>query len=159
MIKKFYEYYKEKNNPIIFCDVDGCLIPFEGKTDHRYFSEVDKWSKNAMINLNKIIEETGAEIIISSTYRKTKTKEEIQKAFEKAGFKYKIKELLPHHNLDRASAINLFLKNKKDTNFIIIDDHKHKIPEFFPKHVFIKIKTTIGITYNDAKKAIKSLNN
>lgn len=74
---------------LIFLDVDGVL------NSQKYFSKikgdmsVDQtrrfFDPEAVKNLNDITDKTGAKIVISSTWRKTRTLEELQELFKEVG--------------------------------------------------------------------------
>lgn len=84
---------------IIFLDIDGVLnhetfyeerhkLMVEGKWDIEY--PYDNFCPKSVANLNKIIETCNAEIVLSSTWRKSyDTLEPIQDLFNKAGIKGK----------------------------------------------------------------------
>jgi hypothetical protein len=54
------------NRPVLFLDVDGVLHPFHA---HKSFSHGTTFHKTCMENLQRIISETDAEIVLSSSWR------------------------------------------------------------------------------------------
>jgi len=154
---------KEGGIKVIFEDINGPLIPFdeESKVDyHKYFSDENKWSKDAMSNLNTIIEKTDAKVVISSSYRDEKTKSRIEEMMIKAGFKYKIYDLIGNEkSKSRGEDIKKWLSNNKIvSNFIIIDDKKKDFNDIFSKKHIIKTTHKLGITKDIADEAIEKLN-
>lgn len=89
---------------IIFLDFDGVLnsevwmksrfdIIDNNDIDSQYpFYEIDP---NAIKNLNRIIEETGAKVVVSSTWRHGRTPEELSRILEFHNFKGEIIDTTP----------------------------------------------------------------
>jgi hypothetical protein len=81
---------------VIFLDIDGVLnhekwyrkrhqeIKMDDVVSHYPFYEFDPESIN---QLNRIIDETGANVVISSTWRHGRTIEQLQEILEKVGFR------------------------------------------------------------------------
>ena len=169
IIKKLEENQKEKEKPIeeekrniIFLDIDGVMLPYDPDKNvdyHKFFFQKDKWSKNAMENLNKLIKKTDGVVIISSSYRKNKTKAEVQKMFDDVGFEYKIQELLYDvKNEGRGEDMVEFLKKNKNKikNFVAIDDNLHDFHKFIPFQN-VKVKSDKGFTKKNMWDAIEIL--
>lgn len=83
---------------VIFLDIDGVLnhnLYYEkinyDKSDYPY----SKFDPEKIELLNTLIKNTGAKIIISSTWRKNTQKEELEKIMQKRGFKYTILDFTP----------------------------------------------------------------
>ena len=55
-----------ESRPIIFLDVDGVLHPFHG---HQNLAQVTTFHRECMNRLGRIVTETGAEIVLSSSWR------------------------------------------------------------------------------------------
>ena len=81
--------------PIIFLDIDGVvnnsdITKFEGRTgEYAYgvFTSEKYFDSNCVACLNKIIEATGADIVISSSWRILFDKETLSSFFERQGVK------------------------------------------------------------------------
>jgi hypothetical protein len=147
----------------IFLDIDGCLVTVGsmihgnrlnllGQTDipsHRTFDPV------AMSNLQYILEEVpGVVIVISSTWRKLYTLEELQEMFGKynisPSFIVGVTPVVDSRH--RGQEVALYLKhNPEITNFIIIDDDSDLAP-FMDR--LVKVDGKNGLTFSDAEKAI-----
>jgi hypothetical protein len=158
---------------IIFLDLDGIL------NSENYFSEIKPiWFKpeeilsgknldeaidpKAVTQLNRIIDETGANIVLSSHWRLWLPLSKICDILVVRGLKKQfVKNFIdktPVGSGERQKDIKLWLSENKDIkNFIILDDK--------PKSDFIEIidhfvhcKEKKGLTIKRANKAIKLLN-
>lgn len=166
---------------IIFLDIDGVLNPIHYmnamyKLYKASFNEIKSHDEYGQLffyhncdALKKIIDETGAKIVISSTWRM-------------AG-ESQMKELWNHRNLAgeiigitptetevvesgdsefydmvcRGMEIAHWIKNNNFTgNYVIIDDTEDMLKE--QEHFFVKTNSFVGLTLKDADKAILILN-
>ena len=159
--KVLIEKKGNSERPYLFLDVDGVFIPFEShnSVDHTYFDKPEKWSKSAIDNLNTLCKKFNPKIIIISSYRKTKTHEQIKSHFKKLGFIGNIVSELPDYNHEkRFQEVYEFVKKNNIKDYIIIDDQKHdmyKEPELKSKWCKPSIKT--GFTSSDLEKSIDIL--
>lgn len=69
--------------PVIFLDIDGVLN--NPATQQRSRRHERVFSADAVVALRNILEQTGARIVISSSWREDETRDEIVPAFEKNG--------------------------------------------------------------------------
>ncbi len=136
-------------NPIIFLDFDGVLT--NQKTDWKTFdSECVKY-------LKKIIDETNADIVISSSWRLNMTTYGLQKLFEPYGLQDRVIGTIPE--LDegefiRGRKIKKWLDNNPTDNFVILDDDDDMEPL---KHRWVQTNFETGLTEEGAIKAIEML--
>lgn len=149
---------------IIFLDIDGVLnvIPEEhdefGGCFHKHFED----------NLRWIIEQTGAKIVISSTWRFSglSVMQEMWKHRALAG---EVIDITPHIGIcKRGYEIQEWIENNKDKiqSYCIIDDDTDMLPhqmKFFVKTSGNKnhpdcIDIGYGLTKKCAKKVVKILN-
>lgn len=141
---------------IVFLDIDG-VICLDGQN----------FDKRAIYFLNKLINETGSKVVISSTWRYLYSVEELSELFDENGFAGKIidrtpiwneykhlvgtrtsNELLSYWTNERGEEINLWLNWNKDKHiesFIIIDDNVEDIFSMFPD-TYIKTDSVEGFT-------------
>lgn len=111
--------------------------------------------------LNYILEETGAKIVISSTWRFMGEKE-IKQMWIDRGLKGEIIGVTPHlPSRLRGQEIEDWLEwykseNQDDIQYVIIDDDKDMLPHQMQN--FVQTDPFYGITFNDAIQAIKILN-
>ena len=154
---------------IIFLDIDGML-----NTKH--------WDKNAVIdkygyaydpaaisNLKMILDETGAEIVISSSW-KCMGLAKLQEMWSDRKLPGKVVDVTPnsvgdefllHANLDNMDLLAirgqeikewLMLHGKDVSNYVILDDMNDILQEQMP--YFVWIDPDVDITKENAKQAI-----
>ena len=151
----------DTNKKVLFLDIDGVLIPFPEKSmvDHELFDYPESWNIDAMNSLNRIIDETRCEIIISSSYRKYKSLEEIQMAMTNAGFRHAISGEIAKNDEgeSRAELVKKWLSDNGVSDYCVIDDSRHMFPEILPKGRVVKPSTERGLTDELADEAIEIL--
>lgn len=149
---------------IIFLDIDGVLnvIPQGydkyGCTFHKHFIE----------NLDYIIQNTDAKIVISSTWRFNGLKE-MQDMWINRNLPGDVIDITPYlgNNVKRGDEINDWLMNNQSiSNYVIIDDDDDMLPQQYNN--FVKTSDNIehddcvdigyGLTKECAELAIKILN-
>lgn len=152
---------------VIFLDIDGVL-------NSRIYDRQRDWTKQTEIDetrlplVKKIVEETGAEIVLSSTWRQHWEREEklcdgdgvyLNEVFGKFGLK--IFDKTPDLGLfaERNEEINLWLKSAKEEieNFVIIDDYSYDWGKASAHFVKTRPKFGHGIEEEHVQKAIKIL--
>jgi len=155
---------------IIFLDFDGVL------NSHWYMLENPKeWNKamaeenqidpeNVAI-LNKIVKETGAKIVISSSWRLIRTKEQLTTYLQKRGFIGEVIDMTPDgifqngiwHGAERGMEIQAWLDSSKEPveSFVILDDNSDMA---HLKHKLILTGYLVGLEDIHAIKAIQMLN-
>lgn len=154
---------------LIFLDFDGVLNdhafltqrrnhPAEGVVFPELAGELDP-VRISLINL--LIEETGANIVISSSWRTNHSLEEMNSAFEMLGGTFKAIGVTPripgNQNRDeRGNEIHTFIDTMKvkPESFIILDDETD-MGELFP--FLIKTSFFGGFTESHLQEAIKRL--
>jgi len=149
---------------IIFLDIDGVLNCEIDNPDTRNMRH--DISKRCMELLNDLIESTKSKIVISSTWRYSKSTEELQKIFEDHGFKGKIIDRTPRLGADCLRG-NEILKWMKDNDsligyhsyynkYVILDDDSDML--FWQKDNYINVDGYVGLTRKICYKAAYILN-
>lgn len=124
---------------LIFLDIDGVLGHFgsDGRLDASCIAE-----------LNWLIMETGAEIVLISSWRETLGLAETRRLLAAAGFRGKIADAtpsLPHRS--RCDEIEAFLATLSGpVRFVILDDAPSS-PRLAPLHVLVD--DVVGLTALD----------
>jgi aryl carrier-like protein len=161
---------------VIFLDIDGVLNTKWWYTQMNRNTPKDKYGyafdPNAVSNLKKILDQTGADIVISSSW-KSFGYSELEEMWEERGLPGKLigitpnsvsDEMLLNADLDnmellsiRAMEIKEWLsKNgKRISHYAIIDDMDNMLPE--QQSHFVKTDPEIGITKENANQVIAIL--
>jgi hypothetical protein len=176
---------------IIFLDIDGVLN--SENWFRRRFKEVDKYTISAdypyyefdpllVKNLNKIIQETDAKVVVSSTWRIGRTKEELQEILNMVGFEGEIIGKTLHlggikgYTIPRGCEIDYWLKGKKFQrinwdiekqkerldesevkNYVILDDDSDML--YNQREHFVKTGWQDGLCSSSTDIAIEILKN
>jgi len=117
---------------IIFLDIDGVLVTRNSvkyQFLHQPQSDIIRFSRRAVNNLNKLIKWTGARIVISSTWRLLYTLDELIVKFKEQGIKGEIISTtsIIHYVVEddtpRGKKITDWLVDRSDVDqYVIIDD-------------------------------------
>ena len=162
---------------IIFLDIDGVLNTQLWYTQMDRNTYIDKYGyafdPNAVANLKRIVEETGADIVISSSW-KCMGLTQMEDMWNDRNLPGRIvgitpnsvsDELLLHADIDsmelfhiRGEEIKEWLSKhgKRVSNYVIIDDMDNMLPE--QQSHFVQTNPEVGITKEDSEKAIIVLN-
>lgn len=177
---------------VIFLDIDGVLNSNDWAV--RRFKEVEmdeiaaqypfyEFDPKLVENLNSIIEQTGAVVVVSSTWRHGRTKEDLQSILDRVGFRGEIIDVTPHfgspknfgYTIPRGCEIEWWLKQKKFQrinwsreeqrkmeekaevkNYVILDDDSDML--YGQSEHFVKCSFMNGLTQNEVDKSVKILN-
>lgn len=119
---------------IVFLDIDGVLCSWlnmskRDKDGHRPFR------KDAIKYLNEIVRMLDAKIVISSTWRKTRTIEDFKELFDNRGILGEVIGLTDELDTGRASEIQKWIDENDVDYFLIIDDDTRGIEEHFKNSI------------------------
>jgi hypothetical protein len=162
---------------VIFLDIDGVLNTgrwhCQAKGEELQDEYGYKFDPKAVANLKRIVDETGADIVISSTW-KSFGFSELEEMWKDRGLPGKLVGLTPNSVSDEMllevdiDSIELFhirgaeikewltKHGKRVSNYIIIDDMDNMLPEQQPH--FVHTNPEVGITEHDADMTINILN-
>ena len=156
----------KKYDKVIFLDIDGVLNSFDhmvrtGEKDRpRFYAEIDP---DALAVLKTIIDATGAEIVLSSTwrygYKRYKNTEEslpyiLNTALKEVGLE--VVSTTPHlSGRPREEEIHEWLLNNLVNSYLILDDDCD-IPQ---TERLIRTSSEYGLTESHIEECIKILNN
>ncbi|MCE2962832.1 MAG: HAD domain-containing protein [Chitinophagales bacterium] len=147
---------------LILLDIDGVMVP---STPWKQPEILDdgfmQFSHKACIALNKIIEETNANILLTTSHKSSYSLTRWKEIFNERNITVqKIMKLNDNVNyLNRRDEItNWFQHLSKQMPFVIIDDDKslNALPKNL-KAKLIQTSSTIGLTQELAKEAIDNL--
>ena len=104
---------------VIFLDIDGVLAPI------RRWDRYGDLSLNCIQVLNDIVAASGADVVVSSTWRHGKTVAELQELLETGGFVGRVLDKTPSgiRGAYRGDEIAAWLAEHAVAGFVIIDDH------------------------------------
>lgn len=146
---------------ILFLDIDGVLIPAKQYTEQ--FMYCGLYPDPATIKaLNKIIGETGAKIVISSTLRLGQTIKSLQNLMQEWNINgdvigmtpYLFKDAKRGHEIEK--WMEVFEQEKEKVDRIVILDDKNDMEQY--SNYLVKTEFNEGLTEAHADKAIRMLN-
>lgn len=109
----------------IFLDIDGVLVPENNLTRSNIYDGYE-FNVFCVELLKEIIEKTNSKIVISSSWRESRTLDELQGIFSHYGIENCIVGVTPILGFmsSRGEEIKRFMdeENLMDINFVIIDD-------------------------------------
>ena len=157
-----YRLYCIKNN--MFNEV----INFVNTNDERIKYKLSMIDDRAIANLNRIIEETGCKVVLSSSWRSCVEAENTLTEYllKLKGFKYEFYDVTPRlwfsdFSTTRGEEIKFWLDKESEKNeiesFVILDDdYSDMLPE--QMNNFIHVDGQVGLTDKDVFTAIEILN-
>ena len=156
-----YRLYCIKNN--MYNRVLNFIDTNDENTEHKLTMIDDR----AIANLNRIVEETGCKVVLSSSWRSSGESENVftQYILKLKGFKYELYDVTPRlwdkeFGTQRGEEIQLWMNKESEKHeiesYVILDDDSDMLPE--QMNNFIHVDSNIGLTYKDVCKAIKILN-
>lgn len=117
--------------PILFLDFDGVLNHVDcWKGDHKT-SDTDILDPVCVSRLNRIIEKTKCEVVVSSSWRILKTLIELQDLLSATGYKHRLLSTTPKTISSRGSDIHRWISYHGRLNFgpiAIVDDDSNMAP-------------------------------
>lgn len=153
---------------IIFLDFDGVVVcsPVE-RVALPNGKKVHALNGPAVERLNKIVEATNAEVVVTSTWRLHHSLERLTGYLERAGFKGRVRDTTPDiWPMDgnarvseyRSEEIKQWLKSRLIRKWVVIDDVNIKgVPDKQMIHVYAGWENG-GLQDSHVEKAIKVLN-
>lgn len=159
---------------IIFLDIDGTLnnAEFYNRKAASDFESINhpynEFDPNSIDKLNWLVNETGAKVVITSTWRLGYTLEQLQQLFFKLGFKGEIISMtgIGCRECVRGNEIFTWIKNNQELlgyesyfeydKYVILDDDSDMLLR--QKNNFIQVDRQVGITNTVIYTAIKILN-
>ena len=161
---------------VIFLDIDGVLNSEKtckewhdktGKGGYGgWLDEEDvctdeniKWGIDLFSNLKKIVDETGAVIVISSTWRRHFSIKKFKEMFSVYGWDNApiIEKTCYVVHGNRGSEVQSWMQGKDITSYVILDDSTDFLEEQFD--YFVNTDFMVGLSEKDADLAINILNN
>lgn len=170
-VKALSKYLSKFKNPIsiIFLDIDGVLNnAFDA--DRHHFPDDPRgyfYSPRCVDILNRLIKDSGAKVVVSSTWRLGRTLEEMQDVLKKIGVECDCIGLTPQlsHTHLRGNEIYNWMESNKDLighhydfkRYIILDDDSDML--LWQKDNYVNCDPNIGMTERTYYKALSILLN
>ena len=156
-----YRIYCVKNNMV------NILMNFVDTDDRNIKHKLTMLDDRAIANLNRIVEETGCKVVLSSSWRSSIESENIftQNLLKLKGFKYEFYDVTPRlwfsdFSTRRGEEIKFWLDKESEKHeiesFVILDDDSDMLPE--QMNNFIHVDGQVGLTDRDVLTAIEILN-
>ena len=156
-----YRIYCVKNNMV------NILMNFVDTDDRNIKHKLTMLDDRAIANLNRIVEETGCKVVLSSSWRSSIESENIftQNLLKLKGFKYEFYDVTPRlwfndFSIRRGEEIKFWLDKESEKHeiesFVILDDDSDMLPE--QMNNFIHVDGQVGLTDRDVLTAIEILN-
>ena len=156
-----YRIYCVKNNMV------NILMNFVDTDDRNIKHKLTMLDDRAIANLNRIVEETGCKVVLSSSWRSSIESENIftQNLLKLKGFKYEFYDVTPRlwfidFSIRRGEEIKFWLDKESEKHeiesFVILDDDSDMLPE--QMNNLIHIDGQVGLTDRDVFTAIEILN-
>ena len=149
---------------VVFLDIDGVINSSENIQNQHALGLPTTGGCIAipdtmLLRIKRILEETNSYLVISSTWRKFNDHmQNLENQFRKVGVN--INGITDKTGSDRGYEILAYLRNNNLVGhpYIVIDDDSFDIVKYIPKDNFIHTSGFIGLTDEQAEKAIKSIN-
>lgn len=153
---------------VIFLDIDGVLNHakfFEARAKAAQSEVIDSkfklpphmwFAPDSVELLNKLVKETGAEVVVSSSWR---FDSKLQEIFDTVGLKFKIAGRTPsfHYEKTRGDEIQVFIDKHDVKNYVILDDDDDML-ETQLGHFVQTDANADGFNYRCYQKAVEILN-
>lgn len=144
---------------VVFLDIDGVLNSgtwFE-QLDEERWDDLDYFDPVCVERVDRICRETGASVVISSSWRKSRTLDEITSLLQRRGFTGNVIGITPTLGVGisgiRGKEILRWVRENGPCKFVAIDDYR--LPEVARRQ--IHTNPTVGLTELQTAKAIKML--
>lgn len=146
---------------LILLDIDGVMVPTTSWKPTEILSDgFANFSARAITNLQTIIYNTGASILLTTSHKSRYSNSEWEEIFKRRGIVTNINTLEPNEdNLNRKEEIlRWFTKTSISESFVILDDDKslNGLSSNI-KNKAIVTSGTVGLTNDQAKSAIDIL--
>jgi len=104
---------------VIFLDIDGVLAPI------RRWDRYDDLDPACIQVLNEIVVRGGADVVVSSTWRYSRTVADLQAVLDAQGFTGRVVDTTPigTGGAERGEEIAAWLAEHDVSGYVIIDDH------------------------------------
>lgn len=143
--------------PIVFCDVDGVLVTRKtilAKNPNEVFD------KACVKNLNTLCDRTGASIVVSSSWRRGRSVQQLQVLFAREGVKAPVIDKTPEDGQERGKQILQWIDEQKEevVSYVVLDDDSWDIHPYITNYVHLANGMETGLRMEHVHKAVEILN-
>lgn len=141
---------------VLFLDIDGVLNSTRSAVAHDGFPHLLTPDHMQMFDIcavglvRKLCEETGAAVVISSSWRVFHNHQDIGKAL-----KLPVIDATPRLHAIRGEEIKAWLEANSVTKYAIVDDDSDMLPEQMP--FFVKTDVKNGLLWDDYERLLHLL--
>lgn len=146
---------------LILLDIDGVMVPATSWRPSEILADgFANFSNRSISSLQKIISDTGATILLTTTHKSRYSNSEWEEIFKTRGINAVINRL--EDNVDdlnrKEEILHWFNTTKTSENFVILDDDKsvNGLPEYIKDKVVLT-SATVGLIAEHAESAIDIL--
>lgn len=155
---------------VLFLDIDGVVndsntwLPYVIGSKGVAIEDVpfqdwcSQFQPELVAKVNQIVDQTGAQVVLSSSWRKYHTLERINQYLVSAGATFQV---IDHTNLylKRFAAIKRWLNDHPEVKtYVILDDESQSWEDPYPRLIQAETYPQVGLTDSEVKFAIKVLN-
>jgi hypothetical protein len=135
---------------VIFLDIDGVLAPI---VERDRYGDVEP---SCVQVLNDIVARSGADVVVSSSWRFSKTTDEMQRILDAHGFSGRVVDRTPTdaRGLLRWEEITAWLEEHPVDRCVILDDHGNMGPL---SRWLVQTEPAVGLRPADADRALSRL--
>ncbi len=151
-------------NAIPFLDIDGVLNTSETYKRARTWADsvesaVKLFEPACVAHLNKITEQTNAQIVVCSAWRHIFTLDELRQIFRIVGIRASVLDVTPTSVSQRARAVIAWLaKHPEVQHWCVLDDDIRAYDNHLPNsNYLVGIDGDVGLTETDAWIAVAQL--
>lgn len=146
---------------LVLLDIDGVMVTTPSwKRPELLDDNFSRFNERAVMNLSRIISETDATIVLTTSHKSNFSIPEWKNIFQRRGLNVTSIEKLNDNNnhSNRKDEVLNWLSSRNEENYVIIDDDKslYDLPSDI-KNKCVITSPLIGLTENDALTAINVL--
>jgi len=134
---------------VIFLDIEGVVFTgcYSGEADLNSVKNGSRFDPLAIYWLNRLVMETGADVVITSTWRYIFNLSQLRQQFSSAGFRGNVVDYIPIDiDVPRSRNIRRWMYTNEVDQFVIIDDVADDLAKVFPDR-FIRTSYHRGLTF------------
>lgn len=157
------------DSPIMFLDFDGVLVvgghvrTYPNDDPDDFYMAAHRFHPGCVQQINRVLEETGASVVVSSNWRKDYSLDDIVRMLEDRGFEGgedvigQTPILDPDNYVRRGREIDAWMTEHGEPDRYVILDDDHRVGEYKSHLVPTQINEG-GLTEGLADRAIEILN-